>query len=67
MPTDPPLKGLSCPECRGVRLTVYSSRRPGAGVKLRYRKCSACGCRVKTREVVVPIRPRKSKSPPDAA
>ncbi|WP_439628803.1 NrdR family transcriptional regulator [Gemmata sp.] len=46
-------KGLYCPNCRGVRLTVSSSKKPAPGVKVRYRKCSTCGHRFTTREVVV--------------
>lgn len=49
----PKPKGLYCPTCHGVRLTVNSSTRPAPGVKVRYRACSACGHRFKTREVVV--------------
>lgn len=58
MSDTPKPKGLHCPNCCGVRLTVLSSYRPVAGVKIRYRECSACGEPVKTREVVVRGRPR---------
>jgi len=45
--------GLFCPYCHGARLAVVSVSRPCPGLKVRYRKCSACGCRLTTREVVV--------------
>jgi transcriptional regulator NrdR family protein len=48
-------KGLHCPECRGARVLVLSSYRPVAGRKFRYRKCTACGCRFKTVEIVVKV------------
>ena len=65
-------RGLYCPDCRGVRLTVTSSSRPCAGVKIRYRKCSACGLRLKTREIVVrlgddPGGEKKSRGEPGTA
>ncbi|VTU02447.1 : Ogr_Delta [Gemmataceae bacterium] len=50
---DPNPKGLYCPNCRGVRLTVSSSKKPAPGIKVRYRRCSTCGHRFSTREVVV--------------
>lgn len=52
-------KGLFCPECRGVRLTVTDTTKPVAGVRIRYRVCSACGCKLKTREVVVKVTPAR--------
>ena len=59
MPETPNPKGLHCPDCKGVRLTVHSSYRPCPGVKIRYRVCSACGARLQTREVVVRPRPKR--------
>lgn len=50
---EPTPKGLYCPTCRGVRLTVTHSQRPAPGVRIRYRRCTACGSRVKTRETIV--------------
>jgi transcriptional regulator NrdR family protein len=55
-------KGLHCPECRGARLLVLSGYRPVAGSKFRYRECTACGCRVKTVEIVVKVVKSKKKS-----
>jgi len=59
-------KGLHCPNCGGVRLTVVSSARPCVGVKVRYRKCAACGGNVTTREVVVQPGKRKPRANPGA-
>lgn len=55
----PKLKGMYCSSCHGVRLTVASTYSPLPGVKVRYRRCSACGSRVTTREVVVKVVPAK--------
>jgi transcriptional regulator NrdR family protein len=46
------VKGFRCPHCRGERLYVLQSRRPAAGLIVRYRECSACGHRVVTEERV---------------
>lgn len=51
--TQPP-KGFACANCRGVRLFVYRTRRPCAGLVVRYRECSACGARVVTEERIRP-------------
>ena len=56
-------RGLFCPDCGGVRLTVVSSRRPCPGVKIRYRKCSACGVNLTTREVVIKSKIKKLREP----
>lgn len=64
MPKSPNPMGLYCPDCRGVRLTVVSSKRPCPGVKVRYRRCSACGLRLTTREVVT--QSRRMKPPHEA-
>lgn len=58
---DPNPKGLYCPSCRGVRLTVISSKKPAPGIKIRYRRCGACSHRFSTREVVV-TRPATSRT-----
>jgi len=52
-------KGLHCPGCKGFRLTVTDTVKPAAGVRIRYRCCSACGTRIKTREVIVHVYPAK--------
>lgn len=56
------LKGIFCPNCCGVRLTVVASRRPSPGVKIRYRKCVACEEPLTTREVVVPRTKKRRKA-----
>ena len=53
-PPAPSVKGFTCPDCRGVRLFVYRTRRPAAGRIVRYRQCSACGFRLVTEERVRP-------------
>jgi transcriptional regulator NrdR family protein len=58
LPTSP--KGLHCPSCHGVRLTVICTKKPCPGVRVRYRKCTACGQKVTTKEII--IRVSKSKS-----
>lgn len=62
MSNPPPPRGLYCPDCRGVRLTVTDTTRPAPGVRIRYRSCSACGCKLKTREVVVRVYPKPAKT-----
>lgn len=52
---DPNPKGLYCPACRGVRLTVAASRCPCPGVRVRYRRCTTCGAHLVTREIVVRV------------
>ena len=54
-PTPKP-KGLHCPSCGGYRLTVITTKKPCPGVKIRYRRCSACSTRLTTREVVIKVR-----------
>ena len=62
----PAPKGLYCPSCRGVRLTVrVIYKRRATGVYIRYRECSACGCRFKTREHFVHVTRRPKKKPID--
>lgn len=46
-------KGLYCPNCRGVRLTFHRTYKPCPGVTFRYRRCSACHLRIKTKEIIV--------------
>jgi transcriptional regulator NrdR family protein len=51
-------KGIACPQCNAVpgqtiTLDVISTRNPCPGVRVRYRKCSSCGHRFRTREVIV--------------
>lgn len=48
------MPATKCPECCGVRLHVYRTRRPGKDGEtlFRYRECSACGCRTVTRYTV---------------
>ena len=48
-------KGLFCPVCRGVRLTVRTSKTPTSGAKFRYRKCTVCGSTLKTKETIVNV------------
>lgn len=60
MPESP--KGIYCPSCRGVRLAVYCTKRPCPGIRIRYRRCSACNTRVKTKEVVIAFVPAKPAS-----
>ena len=48
-------RGLYCPSCRGVRLTVRHTKTPCPGVKVRYRKCTTCERILKTQEVVVKL------------
>ena len=55
----PRVCGFACPQCRGVRLFVYRTRRPCPGLVVRYRKCTACGHRIVTDE-----RPRAPKGRP---
>lgn len=52
--------GISCPQCRVTRVDVLATRYPAPGQVTRYRQCSGCGCRFKTRETMVAItrRPR---------
>lgn len=52
-------RGLYCPACRGVRLTVVKTYRPSAGVLVRYRKCVECRTRLKTEERTVQTVPPK--------
>lgn len=47
------VRGLFCPQCQGHRLTVLYTKHPCPGVKIRYRRCAVCCCRMTTREVVV--------------
>jgi hypothetical protein len=56
MPTPTP-KGIVCPACRGNRLIVTNSRAPKAGLRVRYVRCMACGCRLKTEERAVIVTP----------
>lgn len=44
------IRGFTCPFCPGVALRVYKSRRPCAGVVIRYRRCPDCAYRKTTRE-----------------
>jgi len=53
-----PLRGMVCPDCRGVRLLEARKTFYVAGKTIRYRRCSACGCLVKTEEKIVPHSPR---------
>lgn len=53
-PRPTPVKGIACPECRGVRLHVCKVVRPAPGRTVRYRKCTACGHRIVTEERVRP-------------
>jgi transcriptional regulator NrdR family protein len=53
-------KGLYCPVCHGVRLTMESSKKPTSGAKIRYRKCTVCGSTLKTRETIVHVCKRKA-------
>ncbi len=58
-------KGLACPGCNAapgqlipgsakkVSLDVVSTRNPAPGVRVRYRRCSGCGHRFRTREVII--------------
>lgn len=48
-----PVRGLFCPRCSGTDLAVTHCRHPCPGVRVRYRRCAKCGCRVVTRETVV--------------
>lgn len=45
-----PARGIVCRACRGVPLKVYRTRRPAAGLVVRYRVCPACGYRCATEE-----------------
>jgi hypothetical protein len=56
-------RGLFCPVCRGVRLTVRNTKHPCAGVRIRYRVCTACETVLSTREVVVKVHRRGKKVP----
>lgn len=40
-------KGAYCPSCRGVRLAVVKVLRVCPGRTVRFRRCTACGHRVK--------------------
>jgi transcriptional regulator NrdR family protein len=42
--------GLCCPSCGNSELPVVSSYRPVAGLKFRYRKCTKCGAKWRTKE-----------------
>ncbi|HVL14486.1 MAG TPA: hypothetical protein VM529_18075 [Gemmata sp.] len=55
MPGEPTIRGISCPTCRGQRLAVSYTHQPAPGVRVRYRECSACGTRMKTRETVAVV------------
>lgn len=67
VPTAPPVKGINCPDCHGVRMFVAITYNPCPGLVVRYRECTACGCRLVTEERVVKTRksarnePRKSR------
>jgi len=50
LPKPKRLRGFTCPNCRGVRLFVYRTRRPCAGKVVRYRQCSTCTYRTTTEE-----------------
>jgi len=54
-PTPANPKGLFCPNCRGVRLAVTTTKRPCPGRRVRYRKCTACGTRIRTVEVITHV------------
>lgn len=58
-PRRPP-RGFLCPQCAGVRLVVYRTRRPARGLVVRYRECPTCGFRAVTEE-----RARPATSPSD--
>lgn len=51
-------KGLRCPECRGVRLHVYSTYKPLPGRVIRYLRCTACGHKTKSEERLLGQSPR---------
>ena len=53
-----PLRGMVCPDCRGVRLLESRKTFYVSGKTVRYRRCTACGCMVKTEEKIVPHSPR---------
>lgn len=58
------VRGFACPECSGVRLFVYRTRRPARGLVVRYRECAACGFRVVTEERARPAEKDGSSSVP---
>lgn len=67
MPDSPPPpkppgrpKGLFCPHCGGVRLNVICSRKRCSGARHRYRRCTTCGTKLYTREVVYRAVPPKA-------
>ena len=47
-------KGLHCPAptCQSTHLRVLSVRRPCPGKKVRHLRCTACGTRMKSTEVL---------------
>lgn len=49
-------KGLSCPRCGKKKLVVTGDYEPAAGVRWRYRRCSNCGAKLKSRETLVATR-----------
>ena len=55
--------GISCPQCKGIRLVVQRVRHPCPGIKRRYVMCTACNYRFRTKEVIdgpiIPYPPRK--------
>ena len=55
-------RGIYCPECRGTRLTVTSTRRK-PGLTVQYRRCVACHAKIVT-EVRV-RKPGKKEKVPD--
>lgn len=48
----PTVKGFPCPVCKGVRLMACGTRYPAPGITVRYRRCTACGHKIVTRERV---------------
>lgn len=49
------VRGLSCPRCKGPRHAVTHTRRPAAGMVVRYRVCADCQTHFKTRETVLHV------------
>lgn len=47
------LGGFACPRCNGRRLVVTNTKRPCAGLKVRYIRCTTCKTRLKSEERLV--------------
>lgn len=61
------VRGMTCPDCTGVRLFVYKTTRPRAGCIRRYRSCAACGYRETGEERRGRVLPKVGQPKPVAA